>query len=204
MLGGSINKYIYTTCLDLPRFIENKYKLSYRVTEEVVDHSEFDHPVVRAALTDLSWTRPINLATMADLPGGTGLGSSSAFTVGLIKLLNLVMGNKLSPLELVRQAYRLEHDILGEQVGIQDHLHAAFGGFSLYHLSSDSIKVEPLGFSSEFQNQFNKELFLVYTGTGRHASAVAETQINDTKSKKNHTQSLLLLTPFFARTPSSD
>ena len=188
VLGGSINKYIYTTCLDLPHFIENKYKLSYRVTEEVIDHSDFDHPVVRAALAELAWTRPINLATMADLPGGTGLGSSSAFTVGLIKLLNIIIGNKLSPLELVRQAYHIEHDILNETVGIQDHLHAAFGGFNLYHLSCDSIKVEPIGFSSEFQKQFNEELFLVYTGTGRHASSVVEDQINETKSKKNHSQ----------------
>jgi D-glycero-alpha-D-manno-heptose-7-phosphate kinase len=188
VLGGSINQYIYTTCLDLPRFIENKYKLSYRVTEEVIDHSDFDHPVVRAALAELAWTRPINLATMADLPGGTGLGSSSAFTVGLIKLLNIIIGNKLSPLELVRQAYHIEHDILSEQVGIQDHLHAAFGGFNLYHLSHDSIKVEPIGFSSKFQKQFNEELFLVYTGTGRHASSVVKAQVSETKSKKNHSQ----------------
>lgn len=188
VLGGSINKYIFTTCLDLPRFIENKYKLSYRITEEVIDHADFDHPVVRAALAELSWTRPINLATMADLPGGTGLGSSSAFTVGLIKLLNIIMGDKLSPLELVRQAYRLEHDILGEEVGIQDHLHAAFGGFNLYHLSYESVRVEPLGLSADFQKQFNEELFLVYTGTGRHASSVVKTQVNETKAKKNHSQ----------------
>ena len=188
VLGGSIDKYIFTTCLDLPRFIDNKYKLSYRKTEEVVSYADFDHPVVRAALSELSWDRPINLATMADLPGGTGLGSSSAFTVGLIKLLNLILGVQLSPLELVRQAYRLEHDILREEVGIQDHLHAAFGGFNLYHLSKKSIQVEPLAFSAEFQSKFNEEMFLVYTGNGRHASAVAKEQVNATKSKINHAQ----------------
>ena len=188
VLGGSINKYIFTTCLDLPDFVENKYKLSYRKTEEVKSYKDFDHPVVKMVLSELNWNRPINLATMAELPGGTGLGSSSSFTVGLIHLLNSINGVNLSPLELARQAYKIEHDILGEDVGIQDHLHAAFGGLNLYHLSGKSIKVEPIGLSTDLQTQLNDELYLVYTGTGRHASVIAKDQIENIKSKKNHSQ----------------
>ena len=188
VLGGSIDKYIFTTCLDLPNFVENKYKLSYRKTEEVVSYRDFDHPVVKAVLSELNWDRPINLATMAELPGGTGLGSSSAFTVGLIDLLNRINGVALSPLELVRQAYRIEHDVLGEDVGIQDHLHAAFGGFSMYHLLGDKVQVEPIGLSGDLQSQLNEELFLVYTGGSRHASAIAKTQVEGMKSKRNHSQ----------------
>lgn len=188
VLGGSIDKYIFTTCLELPRFVDNNYKLSYRKTEEVVSYKDFDHPVVKAVLSAMNWDRPINLATMADLPGGTGLGSSSSFTVGLINLLYRIEGVELAPLELVRLAYEIEHDVLGEDVGIQDHLHAAFGGFNIYHLSNKQIQVEPIGLSSELQLQLNNELFLVYTGRSRHASTLAKAQVDGMKSKQNHDQ----------------
>ena len=88
VLGSSIDKYIYIYQLPMSNFSPKKYKLSWRKTEEVDKIENIEHPVVRTILQDLNWKKPINIATMSDLPGGTGLGSSSSFTVGFLRLIN--------------------------------------------------------------------------------------------------------------------
>lgn len=185
VLGGSINKFIYIFELPMSSFAPKKYKLSYRQTEEVDDPSEFEHPVVSSVLRDLNWREPINISTMSDIPGGTGLGSSSAFSVGFIKLTNHLIGNNIDKITLAKEAYRIEHDILNENVGIQDHLHAAFGGFNLYKMQGKSITIEPIQMKSSFKRLLNNSLIMVFTGQSRHASKVLEDQISRTKKSLN-------------------
>lgn len=188
VLGGTIDKYIFTMCINLPDFSQKRYKLSYRITEEVVSHSEFSHPVVKAVLAEMDWNRPLNLSTMSELPGGTGLGSSSAFTVGLINLLNRARGVVLSPIEIANEAYKIEHDILGERGGFQDQLHASIGGLNLYNLSRDGVKFEPLNLRNDLFEILNEELLLVFTSSKRSASDVAESYVQRISSRSNTAQ----------------
>jgi D-glycero-alpha-D-manno-heptose-7-phosphate kinase len=188
VLGGTIDKYIITTCLGLPKFSQKKYKLSYRTTEEVVSHSEFSHPVVRAVLAEMDWKRPLNLSTMSELPGGTGLGSSSAFTVGLINLLNRARGVILSPIEIANQAYKIEHDILGERGGFQDQLHASIGGLNFYEFSDDGVKIKPMNLRNDLFELLNEEVMLVFTGAQRFSSHITESYLQRLNSNSNNSQ----------------
>ena len=185
VLGSSINKYIYIFELPMSSFAPKKFKLSYRKTEEVDDPKELNHPVVRSVLVEMNWTHPINISTMSDLPGGTGLGSSSAFSVGLLKLMNHLAKNDKDRLSLAKEAFRIEHDVLKENVGIQDHLHASFGGLNLYRLSGNKVTIEPIQLADSFKILLNKSLIMVYTGEQRHASTVLVDQIQATKKKLN-------------------
>jgi len=102
VLGSSIDKYIYIYQLPMSNFSPKKYKLSWRKTEEVDKIENIEHPVVRTILQDLNWKKPINIATMSDLPGGTGLGSSSSFTVGFLRLINHMLNNDVDKLSLAK------------------------------------------------------------------------------------------------------
>jgi D-glycero-alpha-D-manno-heptose-7-phosphate kinase len=136
----------------------------------------------------MRWSDPINISTMSDIPGGTGLGSSSAFTVGLLKLLNHLAHNSKDRLTLAKDAFRIEHDILKENVGIQDHLHASFGGLNLYRLNGSKVTIEPVQLCDPFKQLLNTSLLMIYTGEQRHASNVLSDQINSTKKKINTVQ----------------
>lgn len=186
VLGSSIDKYIYIYQLPMSYFSPKKYKLSWRKTEEVDKISSIQHPVVRTVLEDLKWERPINIATMSDLPGGTGLGSSSSFTVGFLNLINHILNNDIDKLSLAKEAWRVEYDLLGENVGVQDQLHAAFGGLNLYKLKGSNITIEPIQTSHSFKQLLNSSLVLVYSGITRHASEILKDQVKNTKKKINY------------------
>lgn len=186
VLGSSIDKYIYIYQLPMSYFSPKKYKLSWRKTEEVDKISSIQHPVVRTVLEDLKWERPINIATMSDLPGGTGLGSSSSFTVGFLNLINHILNNDIDKLSLAKEAWRVEYDLLGENVGVQDQLHAAFGGLNLYKLKGSNITIQPIQTSHSFKQLLNSSLVLVYSGITRHASEILKDQVKNTKKKINY------------------
>ena len=185
VLGSSINKYVYIFELPMSTFSPKKFKLSYRTIEEVDNPSEFKHPVVSSVLKRMKWKKPINISTMSDLPGGTGLGSSSSFTVGLINLLQHIDKKKISQLSLATEAYKIEHDILKENVGLQDHLHASFGGLNLYRIIGKKITIEPLQISNKFKTLLNESVIMVYTGTVRHASKVLKEQLKNLHNQMN-------------------
>jgi len=188
VLGGTLDKYIYIYQLPMSNFSPKKYKLSWRHTEEVDNICDFKHPVIRAVLEKYNWDIPINISTMSDIPGGTGLGSSSSFTVGFLKLINSIIDNDIDKLSLAREAYNVEHDILKENVGIQDQLHASFGGFNLFRISGRKVTIEPIQLKKSFRNLLNRSLILVYTGVTRHASEVLNDQIQNTKKELNFNQ----------------
>lgn len=185
VLGGTIDKYIYIQALPLAPIAEQKYRVTYRTTESVDRMEDIRHPVVRECLRLYDWRGPINIATMSDIPGSTGLGSSSAFTVGFINLLHHMRGIELTRYELARQAIRMEQDILKENVGVQDQVHAAFGGLARYEFLGDSISIQPLRLSTARLKALNDSLVLVYTGGQRSASTVVASQEVRTKSGAN-------------------
>jgi len=185
VLGGTIDKHVYIQALPLAPIAEQRFRMTYRTTESVDTIDEIRHPVIRETLKLHGWTDPLNIATMSDLPGGTGLGSSSAFTVGFINLLHRMRGRELTRYELARQAIHMEQDILNENVGVQDQIHAAFGGLARYEFSGDTFSIEPLRLTTSRLTLINRSMILVYTGAQRSASAVLQSQEARTKSGSN-------------------
>ena len=185
VLGGTIDKYVFIQALPLSYIAEQAFRVTYRTTESVQRVEDIQHPVVRESLRLYGWNSPLNIATMSDLPGSTGLGSSSAFTVGFINLIHRMRGIELTRYELARQAIHMEQDILNENVGVQDQIHAAFGGLARYEFTGDSFTIEPLRLSTSRLTLLNRSLLLVYTGGQRSASAVLQAQEERTASGAN-------------------
>jgi D-glycero-alpha-D-manno-heptose-7-phosphate kinase len=172
VLGMSISKYVYVTLLPLAEIARERFRFTYRATESVQSACEFEHPVLRAVLAEMPDLDLLNVGTMADLPGETGLGSSSAFTVALLHALLAVNGKELTPSHLARQAIRIEREVLGEAGGWQDQLQAAFGGMRLYEFDSQGFRVsDPLG--SEKTQILASTLSLLYM-TGQRRSHDAQ------------------------------
>ena len=135
VIGGSIDKYIYTSGLELFKKSKEKFRINYREVESVNNIDEIRHPIVREYLKYNDFKKNYGFSTVSDVPGGTGLGSSSSFSVGFIKLVKSILGEEIKDFELAREAIHLERDLLKENVGVQDQYHAACGGFCEYTFS---------------------------------------------------------------------
>lgn len=173
VIGGSIDQFVYVSALDQPPFEAVRYRFTYRKTDAVQRIVDISHPVVRTVLTQRKWTRPLNLATMASLPGRSGLGSSSAFTVALIRLMDELQGVKQTPLEIAHEAIKVERKLLIEAGGYQDQLHSSIGGLRLYKFTKNGISYsEPL-VNAQDLGEISKSLVLVATGSTRDSSQFA-------------------------------
>lgn len=184
VVGTAINKYVYTAALPMAGFAENRYRVTYRQTDAVDDIADIKHNVVRAVLQDMNYRDPINIAIFSDIPGNSGLGSSSSFTVGFIKLIEHLRGRRITALDLMRASVRVEKELLAENVGIQDQTHAAFGGLNKYNFHGDDFSIRPIRMHTDCRDALNDSLVLVYTGSQRHASVAVDAQINRTRAKK--------------------
>lgn len=174
VLGTTINKYVYVNILPLPKFAEERYRFTYRVTESVLDFNDFEHPVVREVLRDKKWVHPLNIATMADLPGRSGLGSSSSFTVGFLNALNYFGNRQVLPIDLARESIRIERELLGEPGGWQDQIQAAFGGFRLYKFDAGLVTPDAISFESNFVDFVSASLVLLPMKNWRDSSGFAQ------------------------------
>ncbi len=141
VIGTSIDRYVYVNALPLHELAEEKIRFTYRVTESVNDIKDIKHPSMRLALSELKFDGKLNVGTMSDLPGGTGLGSSSSFLVGTLKLLADLQQLDLDNDLIARLAIRIERDLLAENGGWQDQLHATYGGFRPYFFSRSKFEV---------------------------------------------------------------
>lgn len=140
VFGTGIDLYVYVFIVPNSPLAEKRFRLTYRLSEAVDLPSEFQHPLVRTVMQNHYWDdSPIHIATMADVPANTGLGSSSSFTVGLLKALAVLRKHDLDPLNLALEAVRVERDLLGEAGGWQDQFHAAFGGLALYEFIGKTV-----------------------------------------------------------------
>ncbi len=184
VLGFTIDKYIYISALRLPKFVDYSYRLSYSKLETGHDFAAIEHSVVREVLAKSSFTDPVDISVQADLPANSGLGSSSAFAVGFIHLLSALTGVRRTKHELADLAIDIEQNVLKERVGVQDQLHATFGGINRFDFHGDDIAVKPLRVNGATIDQLDDWLTLVYTGTKRHASATLSEQIENTASRK--------------------
>lgn len=138
---GTIDKFVYVSTLNQPNFVNDKYKFTYRITESVAKLDDLKHPVVRETLRLLNWEEPINISTMASLPGNSGLGSSSAFTACLIQNLFTRLGRITDERTLANLAIEIERGILKEAGGWQDQIATSYGGLRLISFSNNTFEV---------------------------------------------------------------
>ena len=178
VLGMAIDKYCYITCRYLPPFFEHRLRLVYSRMENCHTVAEIQHPSVRAVLGMLNLDRGLEIHHDADLPARSGMGSSSAFTVGLLHALYALLGRFSSKTQLACDAIHVEQDLLGETVGAQDQVLASFGGFNFVEFKRDgSFRVEPLTVANDRLKELTASLMLFYTGLRRTASEVAASYV---------------------------
>ena len=180
LIAAAIDKYVYITVHR--RFVDG-FLLKYSHLEEVATIEEIKHPIIREALKLAGvQERNLEIASMADIPAGTGLGSSGSFTTALLKALHALRKNLVHPSELAEQACHIELEKLGEPVGKQDQYIAAYGGITCFHfLPDDRVQASPLKISEETLLELEDNLLLFFTGYSRSASKILREQ--DDKSK---------------------
>jgi D-glycero-alpha-D-manno-heptose-7-phosphate kinase len=187
VLATTIDKYCYLTCRYLPPFFEHRIRVVYSKIESCNEIAEIQHPAVREALRYLKFNRGVEIHHDGDLPARSGMGSSSAFTVGLLNALYAVRGQMVSKQVLAREGIHLEQEILKEAVGSQDQVSAAYGGFNhILFSSSGEISVRPVVLPPDRFQHLTSHLMLFYTGIKRTAAKVVETYIASFESKRRH------------------
>jgi D-glycero-alpha-D-manno-heptose-7-phosphate kinase len=186
VIGTAIDKYCYISVRRLPPFFEHKSKIVYSKVELVRNVGEIEHPAVRGVLTDMKIDDGLEIHHDADLPARSGLGSSSSFTVGLLNALHALDSRMISKRELGREAIRIEQDVLKEDVGCQDQIWAAYGGFNRIDFHPDgSFSVAPFIMSAARRAELQQSLMLFFTGFSRFASDFAQDQIKNMNNRKN-------------------
>ena len=186
VLATSINKYCYITLRYLPPFFEHKYRIVYSKRETVKNISEIQHPSVRETLRFMNWGYGVEMHHDGDLPARIGLGSSSAFTVGLLNALYALKGKMVTKRQLALEAIHIEQERIKENVGSQDQTIAAFGGFNRIEFGGEQhVQVTPITLNAEKIQLFQEHLMLFFTGFVRTASEIAGEQIKRIPEKKN-------------------
>lgn len=173
VIGGAIDKYCYISLRTLPPFFAHKHRIVYSNIEQVREIAEIRHPSVRACLGEMGIEAGLEIHHDGDLPARSGLGSSSSFTVGLLNALNAYRGRMASKQELAEEAIRIEQDVIGENVGSQDQMWAAFGGLNRIDFQPDgSIDITPLIIERERRDALQNHFVLYFTGLSRFASDI--------------------------------
>ena len=191
VLATTIDKYCYISCRYLPPFFEHKTRVLYSKIENVKSNEEIEHPAVRGVLQYLKINQGIEIHHDGDLPARTGLGSSSAFTVGLLHALYALKHQMPTKMQLAREAIEVEQKILNESVGCQDQVLAAHGGLLRADFtSSHDIHVTPVILSQDRLQNFQNHLLLYFTGFSRYASEVAKEQIQSTGQRKKELKAM--------------
>ena len=183
IIGTTINKYIHITFNKTIRFDENNIKIFYKNNEFVNNVNKLNHNVVKKILIKEKITNDLDLHIVADLPSYSGLGTSSAFTVGLMNLLKSFRKINLKKNQLARECINFERNILRESVGYQDQIHATYGGFNRIEIDRKNIKVTPIKFKKK---KFEKNLYLVFTGITRKAESIEKKKISKIKTNFSH------------------
>jgi D-glycero-alpha-D-manno-heptose-7-phosphate kinase len=185
VLSTTIDKCCYITCRNLPPFFEYHSRVSYSKVENVVSNHSIEHPSVRACLQFLKIDDGVEIHHVADLPARTGLGTSSAFTVGLLLALYALKNQMRDKHALAADAIYVEQELLKEAVGAQDQVSAAHGGFNRisFHVD-DTIEVKRVLTAQSRLFELQQHLALYFTGFSRIASEIAKEQIRVTPQKK--------------------
>ena len=184
VLSTTIDKYIYISCRYLPPFFEHRIRLVYSKLETCADVSEIQHPAARAILNQAGISDGLEIHYDGDLPARSGMGSSSAFSVGLINALAAYKGEERSCEDLAKEAIYIEQEILSESVGSQDQMNAAFGGFNHIKFRPDGeIEVRKVEISDDRKTEIKDNLMLFYTGIMRTADNVSASYVTNIEER---------------------
>jgi D-glycero-alpha-D-manno-heptose-7-phosphate kinase len=188
VVSTAINKFIYVT---VNSKFDNKIRVSYSKTEIVPKVSNIRHPIVREGLKLTKLDGGLEITTIADIPSGTGLGSSSAFTVGLLNALYAFKGEHKGAELLADEACKIEIDILKEPIGKQDQYACAYGGLNQIRFNPDeSVFVDPVISQRETKKKLDSNLLLFYTGIHRRASTILTESKQNMGNLKEHVDTL--------------
>jgi D-glycero-alpha-D-manno-heptose-7-phosphate kinase len=174
VVAAAINKYLF---IGINRTFTDDYFLKYSALERVTDVTSIEHPIIREALLLHPIGPSIELVSLADIPAGTGLGSSGAFTVGLLRAIYAYKREAVTPHRLAEEACHIEIDLLGRPVGKQDQYAAAFGGLTSFEFDADgAVRVVPLSISNDTLHDLEEHLMIFFTGYSRQADKVLAEQ----------------------------
>jgi D-glycero-alpha-D-manno-heptose-7-phosphate kinase len=182
LIAGAVDKYVYVTVIK--PFTPGIY-LKYSQIEHVATIDEVNHRIIREALKQFELGIPqIEITTLADIPAGTGLGSSGSFTTALLRALHAHAKSIVHPRDLAEQACHIEIDLLGEPIGKQDQYIAAFGGLTCFTFHRDgTVEAVPLAIDEEVRHNLEDDLLMFFTGFSRSASQILKDQ--DTRTRKS-------------------
>jgi D-glycero-alpha-D-manno-heptose-7-phosphate kinase len=174
LVSAAIDKYVY---IGINRTFTDDYFLKYSALERVQNVDEIDHSIIRSALAVHDVGPALEIVSLADIPAGTGLGSSGSFTVGLLRALHAFKREHVTAGDLAEAAADIEMNMLGRAAGKQDHYIAAFGGITCFELEpSGTVHVSPLSISTETMHDLEENLLMFFTGYSREADALLEDQ----------------------------
>lgn len=184
VLGTTIDKYCYISCRFLPEFFTHKHRIVYSQIENVNDINEINHPSVRETLRFMDIKEGLEIHHDGDLPARTGLGSSSAFTIGLLHALYGLKRFMPTKMQLAKDAIHIEQEMIKESVGCQDQVLVAFGGLKRIDFNQgNAIDIRPIMMAAERYEALQDHLMLFFTGFSRIASTVASEQIKETPNR---------------------
>jgi D-glycero-alpha-D-manno-heptose-7-phosphate kinase len=198
VLSMAINKYCYITGRHLPPFFGIRHRIVWSHIETVGAISEILHPAVRAGLGAAGYDdeEGVELHHQGDLPARSGIGSSSAFAVGLINVLKAMRGEDIPPDELANAAIDLEQNKLRETVGCQDQIASAYGGFNVIRFNTDgTIAVDPLALSDAQRSAFEQHLMVFYTGMSRLSSSLSKQLVDNLDGKAKNLERMQAMVP---------
>lgn len=177
VLSVTIDKYIYVVVKKKIGIVEHKYRINWSTVEFKNKISDIENPIARECLRYFKIDYPIEITTFADIPANTGLGSSSAFAVGLVSALFALEGKQVSKYQIAQVASYVEINMVGRKIGKQDHFASTYGNINVFEFNKDeSVKIIPITCKKENLNLLEKSLILVYTKLKRNAEKILQKQ----------------------------
>ena len=183
VVSFAIDKFCYLSARELPPFFNHRYRVVYSRVETTFNISEIGHPAIREGLKEFGPHFPLEIHHDGDLPARSGIGSSSAFAVGLIHTLLLLQKKPVSPEKLATEAIKLEREILKENVGIQDQIACSYGGLNHLTFGKENWRVSPIDVPRSYQEEIERRVVLVFTGVQRTSSDVQAELLREIESK---------------------
>jgi len=177
VVSTTIDKYVYVTVKPHGALFNESFRLNYSKTEQTATAEEIENDIAREAIRFCEVDAPLYISTVADLPSGSGLGSSSSFAVGLLHAFHTMKGRRITPGELAASACRVEIDILGKPIGKQDQFAAAYGGLNYIRFdANERVSITPIGLSAQNTALLFSSFLLFWTGISRSADDVLSDQ----------------------------
>lgn len=184
VISTTINKFVY---IIINKPFEKEFILKYSNNERVKKINKIKHKIIKKVLSEKKYkSDSLEITSLADIPAGTGLGSSGAFSTALIKGLNAYFSFQDNKSDIAAYATELESQSLNEFVGMQDQYASTYGGLNFYEFNKKNIKIKKINIDFKFKNKLEKNLLMFYTGQNRKSSKILLNQNNKIKSKNKN------------------